>query len=164
MPRFTMSPNQSAAFADNCATRDNILLLLFELFYGRNDRIRLPALTHHIRFLANQYEFSRDDVTPFGPATIQKLPVLEFALRTQVIFRQCFGVRFELLWLDGFASNAVEDLGYSRNGIAVVGRNRLRFSAFSWPTLTSSTTTPSLQGANTPVLAMNDSRNPNERT
>ncbi len=41
------APRQSAfeisqsirASADNCATRDNILLVIFELFYGRNDRV-----------------------------------------------------------------------------------------------------------------------------
>ena len=56
-------------------------VLIFELFYGSNDRVGFPALTHHIRFLADQYEFGRDDVSSLGPATIQKPTVLEFALR-----------------------------------------------------------------------------------
>ena len=60
-----------SGFRRHCVTRDNILLLIFELFYGRDDRIGFSALTDHIRFLANQCELGRNDVYPlvFGGAS-----------------------------------------------------------------------------------------------
>ncbi len=85
-------------------------LIDVEFLNGSNDRIRLPALTDHIRFLADQHEFGRNDMTPFNPTAIQKLAILEFVLRTQVVLTQYFGIRLELRGIDGFVSNAVEDL------------------------------------------------------
>ncbi|MCH8142271.1 MAG: hypothetical protein IH908_11815 [Proteobacteria bacterium] len=60
------------------------------------------------------------------------MAILEFVLRTQVVLTQYFGIRLELRWLDGLACNAVKDLGHSRNGIAVVGRDRFRFIELGW--------------------------------
>ena len=97
-----------------------------EFLNGIDDRISLPAVTHHIRFLANQYELGRDDVASLGPSAIQILSVLELALRAEVVLREHFRIGLKLRWIDGVTRNAVEDLGYSRDGIGVVRRNRLR--------------------------------------
>ena len=79
-----------------------------ELFNGRKDGISLPTLADSIGLLANQHEMGRDYVSPLSSAAIQKLPVSEFVLTTQMVLRKRLSVGLELVWSDTFPCDAIE--------------------------------------------------------
>ena len=80
------------------------------MLHGRPDRIRLSALPNPIRLLPNPLNPSRNHMPPFRPPPVQKLSILEFILRTQMILRQHYGVGLELFGVDWLASQAIKDL------------------------------------------------------